>query len=113
MISIPLTPSMSGCNSLGIADVKIIQPPVVQDDELHPSLLSPKKAVFDGVELHPLAISPAFQELINRLLQQHLVEMSSVMDSMLQLRQATQGKLRGVCECHFVTYLIYFNLVCP
>lgn len=74
---------MSAQTSLNLADVRMsCQPPQVLDDELHPSLLSPRKPSVTLSEL-----SPAFQEIINRLVQQHLVEMS-MMDGVLQLRQA-------------------------
>ena len=73
--------------SLNLADVTMsCQPVQVQDDELHPSLLSPEKPSVTVPEL-----SPAFQEIINRLVQQHLVEMSR-MDGVLQLRQAQKSR---------------------
>lgn len=74
---------MSARSSLNLADVRMsCQPVQVQDDELHPSLLSPRKPSVTVSDL-----SPAFQEIINRLVQQHLVELSR-MDGVLQLRQA-------------------------
>lgn len=77
---------MSVQSSLNLADVRMsCQPVQVQDDELHPYLLSPRKPSVTVSDL-----SPAFQEIINRLVQQHLVELSR-MDGVLQLRQARKG----------------------
>ena len=78
---------MSATGSLNLADVRMsCQPMQFQDDELHPSLLSPRKPSVTVSEL-----SPAFQEIINRLVQQHLVEMSR-MDGVLKLRQAQKSR---------------------
>eukprot|EP00438_Fugacium_kawagutii_P022147 Skav208976 [mRNA] locus=scaffold1039:30075:37578:+ [translate_table: standard] len=60
--------------TLDMANVQSIRPPLPRDD-VHPAELSPR-----------LGVSPAFQDLINRLVQQHLVEVSMI-DSVL-LRQA-------------------------
>ena len=75
--------SGSGVQSpVNMNDVKNMKPPSPPDEDLlHPSLLGPKS------HLPIAAVSPAFQELINRLVQQHVIEMS-VLDINRRHRQA-------------------------
>lgn len=95
-----MTTGSSVQSSPNMNDVKSMKPPSPPDEDLlHPSLLSPNS------HLPIAAVSPAFQELINRLVQQHVIEMS-LLDSNMPHKQANlaethkeePGRERGKVE---------------
>lgn len=89
-----MTTGSSVQSSPNMNDVKSMKPPSPPDEDLlHPSLLSPNS------HLPIAAVSPAFQELINRLVQQHVIEMS-LLDSNMPHKQAwANGKRTLVLLC--------------